>query len=65
MSDTPDMPNVEPPTNTVPRLLNHFDNAAAKSIVDFGHNAAGTIPDNIAKLAEAGATAADAAGSPS
>ncbi|MCC7367713.1 MAG: dihydroorotase family protein [Chloroflexi bacterium] len=52
-----DMPNVEPPTNTVGRLLNHLENAASKSLVDFGHNAAGTVPDNIAGLAEAGATA--------
>jgi dihydroorotase (multifunctional complex type) len=51
-----DMPNVEPPTNTAERLRAHVENAAAKSLVDFGHNAAGTIPENIADLAEAGAT---------
>ena len=52
-----DMPNVEPPTNTVERLKAHLENAARKSLVDFGHNAAGTIPENIVGLAEAGATA--------
>jgi dihydroorotase len=52
-----DMPNVQPPTNTVERLQAHLENAAGKSILDFGHNAAGTIPENIAGLAEAGATA--------
>lgn len=52
-----DMPNVQPPTNTVERLKAHLENAARKSLVDFGHNAAGTIPQNIAGLAEAGATA--------
>lgn len=52
-----DMPNVEPPTNTVERFKAHVANAAVKSLVDFGHNAAGTIPENIAGLAEAGATA--------
>ena len=52
-----DMPNVQPPTTTVERLKAHLENAARKSIVDFGHNAAGTIPENIAGLADAGATA--------
>jgi dihydroorotase len=52
-----DMPNVEPPTNTAERLKAHLENAAAKSLVDFGHNAAGTIPENIAALAAGGATA--------
>jgi dihydroorotase len=52
-----DMPNVQPPTTTVERLRAHLENAARKSIVDFGHNAAGTIPENIAGLADAGATA--------
>lgn len=52
-----DMPNVEPPTNTVERFTAHIENATRKSIVDFGHNAAGTIPEEIAGLAEAGATA--------
>ncbi|MDO8485547.1 MAG: dihydroorotase family protein [Candidatus Limnocylindrales bacterium] len=52
-----DMPNVNPPTSDVGRLRAHLANAKAKSIVDFGHNAAATIPENIAALAEAGATA--------
>jgi dihydroorotase (multifunctional complex type) len=52
-----DMPNVEPPTTTAERLLAHLANAKAKSIVDFGHNAAATIPEEIPSLAEAGATA--------
>ena len=52
-----DMPNVDPPTSDAERLTAHLANAAAKSIVDFGHNTAATIPDNIAELAAAGATA--------
>lgn len=52
-----DMPNVDPPTTNAERLTAHLANAAAKSIVDFGHNAAATDPDAIAGLAAAGATA--------
>lgn len=52
-----DMPNVDPPTNSVERFLAHVDNARGKSVVDFGHNAAGTDPSAIRDLAEAGATA--------
>ena len=52
-----DMPNVRPPTTDAERLTAHLRNARAKAIVDFGHNAAATIPENIAALAEAGATA--------
>jgi dihydroorotase (multifunctional complex type) len=52
-----DMPNVDPPTNTAARLRAHLDNAARKTIIDIGHNASGVIPENIAELAEAGATA--------
>jgi len=52
-----DMPNVTPPTNTAERLRAHLANAAAKSVVDFGHNAAATDPDAIAGLDAAGATA--------
>lgn len=51
-----DMPNVRPVTNTVEALEAHIANAARKSLVDFGHNASGTIPENIAELAAAGAT---------
>ena len=50
------MPNVQPPTNTVENFLAHIANAGTKAHVDFGHNAAGTIPENIAGLAAAGAT---------
>lgn len=52
-----DMPNVDPPTNTVERFEAHIANASAKAIVDFNHNASGTIPENIAGLAQAGAAA--------
>lgn len=52
-----DMPNVDPVTTTVPALTAHLANAAQKSIVDFGHNASGVVPENIPDLAEAGATA--------
>lgn len=52
-----DMPNVLPPTTDADRLTAHLANAKAKSIVDFGHNAAATVPENIAGLADAGATA--------
>jgi dihydroorotase len=52
-----DMPNVDPPTTDAGRLTAHLANAAAKSIVDFGHNAAATVPENIPALAAAGATA--------
>jgi dihydroorotase (multifunctional complex type) len=52
-----DMPNVNPVPNTVEVYRTHTANAAAKSVVDFGHNASATIPENIAGLAEAGATA--------
>ena len=52
-----DMPNVRPPTTDAAKLTAHLANAKAKSIVDFGHNAAATVPENIADLAAAGATA--------
>jgi len=52
-----DMPNVDPPTTTVDRLKAHLENAQSKSVVDFGHNAAGVVPENIKALADAGATA--------
>jgi dihydroorotase len=51
-----DMPNVRPVTNTVENFKAHIRNAAAKSIVDFGHNASAANPDTIGALAEAGAT---------
>ncbi|MBO0826378.1 MAG: amidohydrolase family protein [Streptosporangiales bacterium] len=52
-----DMPNVDPPTTTADRLKAHLENAQSKAVVDFGHNASGVVPENIADLAEAGATA--------
>ncbi len=52
-----DMPNVQPVPNNVEVYRSHTANAASKSVVDFGHNASATIPENIAGLAEAGATA--------
>jgi len=52
-----DMPNVRPPTTDAAKLRAHLANAKAKSIVDFGHNASATVPENVAGLAEAGATA--------
>lgn len=52
-----DMPNVDPPTTSAERLRAHLANAAGKTIIDIGHNASGVIPDTIAELAEAGATA--------
>jgi dihydroorotase len=51
-----DMPNVEPPTDTVDTFLEKRAAADAKSIIDFGHFVAGTNLDEIPKLAEAGAT---------
>ena len=52
-----DMPNVDPPTNTVGRFEAHIANAAGKALIDFGHNAAGIDRGEIAGLAAAGATA--------
>lgn len=52
-----DMPNVDPPTTTADRLKAHLENAQSKAVVDFGHNASGVVPENIAELADAGATA--------
>lgn len=51
-----DMPNVEPPTDTVELFEIKRADASTKSVVDFGHWVAGTNRDEIAKLAEAGAT---------
>ena len=51
-----DMPNVEPPPNNVERFVAHRDNAARKSVIDFGHHVAGTIPEEIPGLAAAGAS---------
>lgn len=49
-----DMPNVEPPPNTAERFLAHRANAKKKAVVDFSHNAAGTVLGEIKKIAKAG-----------
>lgn len=51
-----DMPNVEPPTDTVETFLQKREQADRTSIIDFGHWVAGTNIDQIPELAEAGAT---------
>jgi dihydroorotase len=51
-----DMPNVEPPTDTVGTYLEKRESADRKSIIDWGHFAAGTKLDEIPKLAQAGVT---------
>jgi dihydroorotase (multifunctional complex type) len=51
-----DMPNVEPPTDTVAALEEKRDAADRKSIIDWGHWVAGTKLEEIPKLAAAGAT---------
>lgn len=51
-----DMPNVEPPTDTVERFLEKREMASGRCMVDWGHWVAGTKPENIRGLAEAGAT---------
>ncbi len=51
-----DMPNVEPPTDTLEAFEQKRELAASKSIVDWGHWVAGTKPDEIPRLAAAGAT---------
>jgi len=51
-----DMPNVEPPTDTVALLQQKRKIAERDSLVDWGHFAAGTKVEEIAGLAEAGAT---------
>ncbi len=51
-----DMPNVEPPTDTVETYLEKRASADTKSIIDWGHFVAGTKLDEIPKLAEAGVT---------
>jgi len=51
-----DMPNVEPPTDTVEAFEAKLELADAKSIVDWGHWVAGTNEDQIEKLAAAGAS---------
>ncbi len=52
---TVDMPNVYPPTNRLETFKAHIDDFGTKAIVDFGHNASATKPEEIPKMAEAGA----------
>lgn len=51
-----DMPNVEPPTDTVETFEAKRAEADRTSIIDWGHWVAGTKLDEIQKLADAGAT---------
>jgi dihydroorotase (multifunctional complex type) len=51
-----DMPNVEPPTDTVETFEEKRAAADSKSIIDWGHFVAGTKLDELQRLAEAGAT---------
>lgn len=51
-----DMPNVEPPTDTLEEFEAKRDAANATSILDWGHWVAGTNPVEVRKMAEAGAT---------
>jgi dihydroorotase len=51
-----DMPNVEPPTDTLETFLAKQQMAEGRCLVDWGHWAAGTKVDEIPKLAEAGVT---------
>lgn len=51
-----DMPNVEPPTDTVEEFTKKRQRAATMCVIDWGHWAAGTKPEHIPKLAEAGVT---------
>lgn len=51
-----DMPNVEPPTDTVERYLAKRETADATSIIDWGHWVAGTNVEEISKLAAEGVT---------
>lgn len=51
-----DMPNVEPPTDTVETYLEKRELADQKSIIDWGHFVAGTKLEELKKLADAGAT---------
>ncbi|MBI2185325.1 MAG: dihydroorotase family protein [Thaumarchaeota archaeon] len=52
---TVDMPNVNPPPNTLERFEAKKADAKTKAIVDFGHNASGVVPEEIPKIAKAGA----------
>jgi dihydroorotase len=51
------MPNLNPPTTTVETLDDVLGMYAEKSIVDYNHNPAATIPDQFAGMAERGVRA--------
>jgi dihydroorotase len=51
------MPNVDPPPNTVDRLREMLELYAKKAIVDYNVNAAATLPDEFAGLADLGIAA--------
>jgi dihydroorotase len=51
-----DMPNVEPPTDTVELFEEKRAIADRDCLIDYGHLVSPTKPDQVAKLAEAGAT---------
>jgi dihydroorotase (multifunctional complex type) len=51
------MPNVKPPTSTSELLEDIFETYAAKSIVDWNHNALPSQLDQVEKLADAGIAA--------
>ena len=51
------MPNLNPPTTTLETLRDVFELYGKKSIVDWNHNPAATIPDEISSMADAGVRA--------
>lgn len=51
-----DMPNVEPPTDTVELFEQKREIADRDSLIDFGHLVSPTKPDQVQALADAGAT---------
>ena len=51
------MPNLDPPTMTVENLDSVFDLYASKSLVDYNHNPAAKLPEQIAGMAERGIAA--------
>jgi len=51
------MPNLRPPTTTLEALEEVLDLYRAKSIVDWNHNPAATVPDEIDRMAKTGVRA--------
>ncbi len=51
------MPNLNPPTNTTQTLKDVFDRYAATSVIDYNHNPAATIPEEIQPMADMGVNA--------